>query len=390
MSFSSAAVTLLGRDGVLGETVIGTSPADPTLDMGVPFISSRAKRRDQVVAVDLGVRTTKAVHVQRQGDTFHLVNFAFADSPIFEKNSPPDVLSDHLKNVIRALGCKAKVVTLALGDGETVFRQVEVPLMPISDLRRTLKFNAKAYLQQDFPDHAFDCHYVAGSLLPAKAAEAGKPAGGVQKQKALVGGVRQETLDRVQAAFKTAGLVVDHVVPGSVGPVNSFEMAEPESFRSEVIALVELGFKSTAITILDCGEIALNRVVAIGGDRLTSGLAEALGISYQEAENIKVGMASEVAQDLEPLIHPLGRELRASIDFFENHHDKAVGKVFLSGGSACGELIVQSLQTELMVPCQIWVPTKGLQLAFSPDRMGDLEQLAPKLTVAVGAAAASF
>ena len=354
-----------GREGVLRETVIGTSPADHTLDMGVPYISSRAKRRDQVVAVDLGVRTTKAVHVQRHGDTFHLVNFAFVDSPIFEKNSPPDVLSDHLKNVIRMLGYKAKLVTLALGDGETVFRQVEVPLMPVSDLRRTLKFNAKAYLQQDFPDHVFDCHYVAGSSQPAKAAEAGKPAGtagGVQKQKALVGGVRQETLDRVQAAFKAAGLVVDHVIPGSVGPVNSFEMAEPESFRGEVIALVELGFKSTAITILDCGEIALNRVVAIGGDRLTGGLAEALGISYQEAENIKVGMASEVAQDLEPLIHPLGRELRASNDFFENHHDKAVGKVFLSGGSACGESIVQSLQTELMVPCQVWVPTKGLQL----------------------------
>jgi len=358
--------------------------------MGVPFISSHAKRRDQVVAVDLGVRTTKAVHVQRRGDTFHLVNFALVDSPIFEKNSPPDVLGDHLKNVIRTLGCKGKLVTLALGEGETIFRQVEVPLMPVSDLRRTLKFNAKAYLQQDFPDHVFDCSYVVGSSQPAKAAEPGKPTTGPQKQKAMVGGVRQQTLDRVQAASKSAGLTVDHVLPGAVGPVNAFEMAEPESFRSEVVALVELGFKSTSITILDCGEIALNRVVAIGGDRLTSGLAESLGISYQEAENIKVGMASEVAQDLEPFIHPLGRELRASIDFFENHHDKAVGKVLLSGGSACGELIVQSLQTELLVQCQTWVPTKYLQMALPADRMGDLEQMAPKLTVAVGAAVASF
>jgi type IV pilus assembly protein PilM len=256
-------------------------------------------------------------------------------------------------------------------------------------LRRTLKFNAKAYLQQDFPDHVFDCSYVVGNSQPAKATEPGKPAG-PQKQKAMVGGVRQQTLDRVQAASKSAGLVVDHVLPGAVGPVNAFEMAEPESFRTEVVALVELGFKSTSITILDCGEIALNRIVAIGGDRLTSGLAEALGISYQEAENIKVGMASEVAQDLEPLIHPLGRELRASIDFFENHHDKAVGKVLLSGGSACGELIVQSLQTELLVQCQTWVPTKYLQMALPPERMGELEQMAPKLTVAVGAAVASF
>ena len=174
------------------------------------------------------------------------------------------------------------------------------------------------------------------------------------------------------------------VVPGVIGPVNAFEMAEPESFAKEVVALVELGFKNTTITILDSGEIMLNRVVAIGGDRLTSGLAEALNISYQEAENIKVGMPHEVAQNLEPLIHPLGRELRASMDFYENHHDKAISKVFMSGGSACGELIVEALQTELMVSCQVWAPTKFMQLMVPPEKVDELEQVGPKLTVAVG------
>lgn len=358
--------------------------------MGVPFISSHAKRRDQVVAVDLGARTTKAVHVQRRGEKFSLVNYVLIDSPAIEKNSSPDVLGDHLKNVFRALGCKSKQVTLALGDSDTVFRQVEVPMMPVSDLRRMLKFNAKSYLQQDYPDHVFDVQYDIALSQQGKAGDAAKAAASGQKQKAFVGGIRQQTLSGLQAAAKAAGLVADHVVPGAVGPVNAFELAEPDSFAKEVVALVELGFKSTAITILDGGEIRLNRVVAIGGDRLTAGLAESLGISYQEAENIKVGMATEVSQDLEPLIQPLGRELRASIDFFENHHDKAVGKVFLSGGSACGELIVQSLQTELMVPCQTWSSTKFFELALPSERMAEVEQFGPKLSVAIGAAAASF
>ncbi len=358
--------------------------------MGVPFLSSHAKRRDQVVAVDLGSRTTKAVHVQRRGEQFSLLNFAVVDTPAVEKGAGPEVLGEHFKNVFRILGAKTKQVTVALGDSETIFRQVEVPLVPVSDLRRMLKFNSKSYLQQDFADHVFDCQY--GLTLPqvAKGGDAGKSSGGVPKQKAFVGGVRQQVLGSLQAAIKSAGLVADHVLPGAVGPVNAFEMAEPESFAKEVVALVELGFKSTAITILDCGEIMLNRVVAIGGDRLTTGLAEALGISYQEAENIKVGMPDEVTQNLEPLIHPLGRELRASIDYFENHNDKAVGKVFLSGGSSCGELIVQTLQAELMVPCQVWVPTKSLQISVPPERISEIETTAPKLTVAVGAAAASF
>ena len=353
--------------------------------MGVPFISSQSKKRDQVVAVDLGARTTKAVHVQRRGDKFSLNNFAVIDSPVCEKNSPPDVLADHLKNVVRALGGKAKQITLALGEGETLFRQVEMPLMPVADLRRMLKFSSKSYLQQELSDHVFDCQFSTSLSKSGK----GTPSVG-QKQKVMVGGVRRQTLDDVQTALRTAGLVPDHVMPGAIGPVNAFEMAEPECFAKEVVALVEIGFKSTTITILDSGEIMLNRAVAIGGDQLTSGLAEALGISYQEAENIKVGMPAEVAQDLEPLIHPLGRELRASLDFFENHHDKPVGKVFLSGGSAASEIILQTLQNELMVQCQAWLATKCLQMELPPEKMGEIELTAPQLTVAIGAAAASF
>ena len=34
--------------------------------MGLQFLNSRVKKRDQIVAIDLGSRTTKAVHLHRQ------------------------------------------------------------------------------------------------------------------------------------------------------------------------------------------------------------------------------------------------------------------------------------------------------------------------------------
>ena len=149
-----------------------------------------------------------------------------------------------------------------------------------------------------------------------------------------------------------------------------------------------LGFKSSSITILDAGEIKLHRVVNMGGDRLTSGLAETLGISYHEAEGIKVGLPSEVQANLEPLIVPLGRELRASIDFFENKNDRTVSTIYVSGGSVRSECVVQTLQSELMVPCKTWSPTKFLDSALPPDKAKDLDAVAPQLNVAIGAVAA--
>ncbi|HTD85973.1 MAG TPA: pilus assembly protein PilM, partial [Candidatus Binatia bacterium] len=129
---------------------------------------------------------------------------------------------------------------------------------------------------------------------------------------------------------------------------------------------------------------------AIGGDRMTSGLSDAMGISYLEAENIKVGMPTEVQQNLEPLIYPLGRELRASLDFFEHQEDKTVSQVFISGGSARSDFVVQALQAELGVQCQSWNPAKLLHIELDSQKGGELEQVAPQLTVAIGAAVSAL
>ena len=48
--------------------------------MGLPFIKSRARKRDQIIAIDLGGRSSKAVHLQRKGDRFALVNYAILDA----------------------------------------------------------------------------------------------------------------------------------------------------------------------------------------------------------------------------------------------------------------------------------------------------------------------
>jgi len=355
--------------------------------MELPFLSRRQRKRDHIVSIDLGGRTTKAVHLQRSGERFTLVSYAVLDAPISDKAISVDLLADHLKNVARMLGTgKAKPVTLAVGVTESLFRQIEAPLMPVDDLRMMLKFNSKTYLQQDLSDHVFDCCYV---LAGSNGEEGAKPAAAnAQKQRIMVGAARKSVIDDLAAAIKAAGMMPDQVVPGLIGPVNAFEMAEPEAFRKETIALVDLGFKNSFITILDRGEIKLNRVVAIGGDRLTSGLAEAMNISYVEAENIKVGMPTEVQPSLETVLSPLGRELRASIDFFEHQNDKTVGQVYISGGSARSDFIMQALQTELMAPCKTWNPASFLQI--DPQKASELEPVAPQLTVALGAATSAF
>jgi type IV pilus assembly protein PilM len=208
--------------------------------------------------------------------------------------------------------------------------------------------------------------------------------------KVLVGGAKQELLNTVQSAVMDAGMQAYQVIPGLIGPINAFEVSLPEAFEKDTVALVDIGFKHSSICIMDRGELVLIRVVNIGGDRLTAGLAEAMSISYAEAEGIKVGMAPEVQGALEMQVQPLGRELRASLDFFEHQHDRPVSQVYVSGGSAQSELIIQMLHAEMVVDCKTWNPIQSMQLALPGQQAVEMEHVGPQLTVAVGAALAAF
>jgi type IV pilus assembly protein PilM len=175
-----------------------------------------------------------------------------------------------------------------------------------------------------------------------------------------------------------------------IGPVNAFEKAMPELFAKEAVALVDVGFKNSSICIVLEGELVLSRVVGIGSDKLTQGLAETLSVSYAEAEGIKIGMPGEVEAQLETLLLPLGRELRASIDFFEHQQDRPVTQVFITGGASRSEFIVQKLRQELMVECKVLNPTSFLEMQLPPQQTSEIEAVGPQLAVALGAALAAL
>jgi type IV pilus assembly protein PilM len=353
------------------------------------FDNSNGAKRDEMAAVDLGSRTTKAVHLQRRGEGFALCGYALLDAPIFEKALSADLLAEHLKTVVQALQLKTKHVTLALRVDDAQVRHADIPRIPLGDMRMVLKLNSKSYLQQDLPGHVFDCHFSARNHQP-KPADKAKVGDGAPKERVLVAGARQQTIDDFVQGSRAAGLSVQCITPGLVGPVNTFERAMPELFQKEAVALVDIGFKNSSICIVREGELVLSRVVAIGGDRITNGLAENLNISYAEAEGIKVGMPGEVESVLESLLLPLGRELRASMDFFEHQHDRPVSQVFLTGGSSRSEFIVQRLKQELMVDCKILSPLTFLQVQVPPEQTADIEGNASQLNVAVGAALAAL
>jgi type IV pilus assembly protein PilM len=363
------------------------------MGLHLPYLNGTARRkRGQVIAIDLGSRTTKAVLLERRGETWVLLRHALLDAPIFDKKISPEQMADHLHSVTEALGGGTKYISVAVGLGDSVMRQVELPQIPIEEMRHVLKMNHKNYLQQDLPNHVFDCHIFPPRVQTedTKKAAATAGSGASLKFKVLAVAAKRQLVDDFMLAAKTADLVADAMVPSLIGPINAFEKSLPDVCARETVALVDIGFKHTSVCVLDRGELATNRTVNIGGNHFTTGLAEAMNISYAEAEGIKVGMAPEVEGVLQPQVLALGREIRASLDFFEHQQDRPVTEVYLSGGTTRSDMILKMLHSEILAECKTWNPTVFLQLALPGQQAVEIDHVGPQLAVAIGTALAAY
>ena len=184
--------------------------------MTMPFLSGGSKR-DQIFAIDLGTRTSKAVLLDRTEGGFSLSRFTVIDAPSYDKTLPAGLLTEHLNAIVKEMQPKTRQATISIGTADSILRSTELPLMPLSEMRQMLKFNSKNYLQQDLKDYIFDCY-----IVPPRAKANAEPAkAGVVKYKVWVGGARRDFLATLETAVKGAGLTPGQVTLGLLGPANA-------------------------------------------------------------------------------------------------------------------------------------------------------------------------
>ena len=341
---------------------------------------------DQILAIVLGTQTTKAILVQRKGDRLCLLNYLLREAPAGEIGLSPERLAKHFRNIKLSLGAKTDRAILVIGMGDSLIRHAELPAVDTAVMRKLLKINTSTYIQQPLPDFEFDCHILAER--PAKTTDTATAP--QLKNWVLVGGARSQLLADLDDAAKEARLDVVQITLTQVSLINAATCALADLSAKEAVALVDIGFAASTITLLIHGRPELNRVVGMGGDKFTSGLAESMGINYSLAEGIKRVMPDKVQNKLQKFIAPLGQELRAAIDFFETQQDKKVSQILCLRGLGAFRVILQVLQEQMAVTCQKWDATAFLQIELPPDKAQSLSDESPQLASAVGAAATWF
>jgi type IV pilus assembly protein PilM len=354
--------------------------------MSASLLSKYSSKANEIVVIVLGTCTTKALHVRRQGDGLHLLNYVLKPTPVLKEGLAGKALAHHLREVSGELEAGTNRAVVVIGMGQSLVRTLEVPALKPPELRQLVKQNSKHFFQEELTDYEFDCFVLPE---PGPSAAAGTPSP-QRKNRALVVGAKTALLDDLQAGVKAAGLSLVQVAVSQVGLVNAALAGLPELPADEVVAIVDLGFRTSSITFLVGRAPGLSRTVGIGGDTLTASLASAMNIPYEVAEGLKVFMPDKVRDKLQERIGALAQELRTAIDFFESQEEKEVRRIFVAGGTARSEYIVQGLQDQLRIPCEKLALARFGTSQLPLEKADTLAKDAPQLAIAAGAAAAAL
>ncbi|HET9417744.1 MAG TPA: pilus assembly protein PilM [Chthoniobacterales bacterium] len=349
-----------------------------------------ARRADSVVGIDLGKHAFKAVSLRRKGDA-RLVLTNFASHVVPEEFGSADELAHELKGLLRELGGSAKACAVAVSDPNALLRIIEQPDTPIELLRSALRLNGLVVLNQECKDFVLDVApvNVNGSRnAPGETAAAPRSAAtGVMTQtKYLVGGMLREKVKRISQALAKTHVSTQILQLAPVCSFNAFEVAYPEIFHHEAFMLFDIGHLQTTVLAGSKGELVLVRRIDYGGKALMQALTADGAIEKDAAWTLFEQGDPGMTDICRTSLARLANEVRNSIGFFEGQREESIHRLFVSGGLARLETILQTLSDELGLPCEIWDPLETCEVALPASKRETLPREFVSLNVACGAA----
>ena len=352
-----------------------------------------ARRGDSVTGIDLGKRVFKGVTLQRKSDS-RIVLTSFASREVPEEIGSPEELAQHIKALVKDLGGTGKGCALAFSDPGTLLRIIEQPNTPIELLRNALRLNGLSVLNQECKEFVLDVapvHAAVSESADAENAEAGGTAVAVHANVAtqtryLVAGMLRTQVKHLAEAMSKTRITPDILQLAPVCSFNAFEAAYPHIFRNDAFLLLDMGHVQSTVLIGSKGELVLVRGIDYGGKALTQALTADGALDDKAAWAMVHESDPGMADICRASLTRLATEVRNSIGFFEGQREESISRIFVSGGLARAETVLQTLSDELALPCEIWDPLETCEVALPTAKREALPDAFVSLNVACGAA----
>lgn len=354
-------------------------------------------KKSKGVGIELTPDRINISQLRKQGQGFKLVAFASVEVPegVFQEGQITDqaTMAELIQSAIANSKIKAKQAATAVPGGrDTVTRIIPVPAELDDRELREMVLNQEAGLYLPFPREEADVDYQKLGLFIDE--------DGIEKVQVLLVATRKELTDSYIRTFQQAGLQIDVLEISSFSLIRTIREQLRQFSPQEAVALVDIEFENTEISIAVDGVPQFSRTVPIGTFQIQSALSRAMNLPPTRNTDLLQGMTIPITPTdtiggtskmggtnpgsaaMLRIIGELADELRRSIDFYLNQGDNLeVAQLLLAGpGGAIGQLD-EFFTQRLSLPASQVDPISALSLDVT-EEMAQIQR--PGLGVVLG------
>ena len=346
----------------------------------------------RAVGLDVGTSAVRAVELVLGREQVTLTRFgqvALAPGAVVggEVVDAPAVAAA-IRRLWREAGFRARTVVAGVGNQRVVVRQADFPAMSDEDLRSALQFQAQDLIPIPVED----------AILDFQTVEQFATSDGEMIRILLVAAQR-DMVRLLLAALEGGGLsasIVDLIPFALMRGLTQPSLVH--DLEPTVDAIVCVGASITNVVVHQRGVPEFVRMLGVGGDDITQGIANELGIDGDTAEDLKRRSHPDSPDDLESrtaqivTAHStlLIEEIRGSLDYYQAQPEASpIGRIILTGGGSRTIGLRESLEQTLGIAVEEGHPLAGVELArtgIPEERLRDSEAL---LAVPLGLALAA-
>ena len=345
-------------------------------------------KKNQLVGLDVGSHSIKLVEIDHSKKGPILKNFGIACLPvnaIVEGSiKEPEIVSSAIKNLYKNLKVKNKRVATSISGYSVIVKKIDLPEKQDTDLESAIQEVAEQYIPFDINDVNLDYE-----LIPPATGDKDKQQ--VRNREVILVAAKKEIVDQYTEMFEMAGLTPAVLDVDAFALQNAFEVSTPDA--TGCYALVNIGAEELGINAVKNGVSMFTRDSSYGGRQITEALMKKLGVSFEEAEKIKLGGIKlekdrHVVEDIfTSVVSSWVQEIRRALDFLATTYpDETIERIFLGGGSSRIPGLKKYLQLETGIPVEILNPFSNLIINEKQFDLKYLTYMAPQAAVAVGLA----
>ncbi|MBU0619067.1 pilus assembly protein PilM [Patescibacteria group bacterium] len=336
----------------------------------------------KALGLDVGSSLIKAVQLEKKGKDLLLSSFGWVTNPFGEVNYNNEAerlkLVEATKKLLKDRDFKGKEVVISLPTAQIYTRIIEMPLLSENELSSAISWEAEQYVPVPLAEVNLSWEIVSQPKVSSESAKmlvflAAAPKKLIDNQVKFL-----ELLNLEPLAVETTAVALGRLVTGADG----VELA------------VQIGWRSTSLTIMNQGMILFAHNLNTGAEALTRSVSNELKLDFYQAEEYrrtygfeKTALEGKVGFAMKVVFDELAGEIKRAMDFYSSQNEgKVVNRVVLAGGGALTPALASQLAEFLGIEVLLLDPLAKLISGADKAWPKDLQMIAPILGEAIGLA----